>query len=111
MCGEELRFKSMKVMAHTLAPPSAWGAQSEESSQLMTVLVGGHCSAGLHSPVAVCAARSTVRQQTSPVLPQRMPLSPQRTLATVGSSETIALCASVHETSTQVCLSSQLTLT
>src|SRR4051812_45916175 len=83
-------------------------AQSLESSQLRTILVGGQNEAGLHSPKLVPASLSTLRQHTSPVVPQNTPLSPQRTWAS-GSVFAAAGSPRTGEQAplTHVCVASQ----
>src|SRR6478609_7530977 len=98
--------------------PSAKSLQSVSSSQLRTMLVGGHSAGSLHSPLVVPAARSTVRQQTLPVVGQNTQLSPQRTTASPdaidgdpasvsGAGVAGTACVSAHPTATHVCSRSQ----
>src|SRR5579859_4670530 len=99
---------------HTLGNPasSRGPAQSLSLSHARTMLVGGQLVGSSQTPCVVPASTSTVRQHTWPLVVQRTPLSPQRTVAFGDMPLPIAgPLESTHVPSTQVCVGSQLTPT
>src|SRR5215472_1829128 len=111
---QALPFTTVYETQHTLGKPasSRGPAQSLSLSQARTMLVGGQLVASSQTPCVVPASTSTVRQHTWPLVVQRTPLSPQRTVAAACEPLVVpALLESTHVPSTHVWVVSQLTPT